>query len=237
MPLHLQSLGRADAHLATSALDAWAAPSTYDGYLHSGDVGWMLRLDDADLEDLRLVVDDGETLAVLMADGPVLRTAIRPDRVHDLELARLMAEQAAALPAAGAAFALMLLLLPVIGLGAPAIGRADPGCGAGYVWNTTANACVFDPGLYQADPTAGPLPPQPGQPGGLYGPGGPGGPGGPPGPSGPAPGQPGGIGGPGGFGGPGGVAGPPMAGFGGPPMAGFGGHAGFGGGGGFHGGR
>lgn len=142
--------------------------------------------------------------------------------------------------AAGTAFALSLVLLPVIGLGAPAISHADPGCGPGSVWNDTAQGCVMDPGLYRADPTAGPLPAQPGTPGGMYGPQGMYGPGGP---GGPAPGQPGGIGGPGGFGGPGGVAGPPMAGFGGQAvggvgersMGGFGAHGGFGGGGGFHG--
>ncbi|VAZ90163.1 hypothetical protein LAUMK35_01216 [Mycobacterium pseudokansasii] len=132
------------------------------------------------------------------------------------------------LPRCGAAAALTLTLafLPVLGVGAPAISRADDNCPVGWVWNNVSQQCELasTPGS-----AAGPThigPPPPGTPGGVYGPGGWGGPGGPEGP--PAPGEPygpygpqwgvpgtpggigspgqiGGIGGPGGFGGPGGM--------------------------------
>jgi hypothetical protein len=97
--LTIQPLAREDAHFATGALDAWAAPATYGGYLQSGDVGWALRLDDPDLDGLLSLVRRGrEPVAVLMIDGSVLRVSIRPDGVHDLPLAELLTEQAALLP-------------------------------------------------------------------------------------------------------------------------------------------
>jgi GNAT superfamily N-acetyltransferase len=98
-PLTIQRLTRTDAHLATEALDAWAPLATYGGYLQSGDIGWALRLDDDDVDGLvRLVRRGDEPVAVLMLDGPALRSSIRPDSVHDLKLAELLVEQAEALP-------------------------------------------------------------------------------------------------------------------------------------------
>ena len=101
----ITSLSRSQADRATEALDSWIAPAAYGGYLHSGDIGWALRLDDADFDVItRLVRSAGETRAVLMLDGSVLRTAIRPDSVHDLPLAECLVEQAEAMPQAGEGF-------------------------------------------------------------------------------------------------------------------------------------
>jgi len=42
------------------------------------------------------------------------------------------------------ALALALVGLPVVGAGAPAIGRADPqDCAPGWVWSPNLNQCVF----------------------------------------------------------------------------------------------
>jgi hypothetical protein len=41
------------------------------------------------------------------------------------------------------AFALALPVLPVTGLAAPAISRADDSCAPGWVWSTDLNQCVF----------------------------------------------------------------------------------------------
>ena len=104
--LSTRSLTRDQAHLATEALDAWAAPATYGGHLQSGDIGWALRLDDESIDDTMQVVSDGsETVAVLFRDGPVARTAFRPDRQHDLPVALVLLELTEKLAAAGEAFA------------------------------------------------------------------------------------------------------------------------------------
>ncbi|WP_232021990.1 hypothetical protein [Mycobacterium basiliense] len=88
--------------------------------------------------------------------------------------------------AAIGALGFALASLPVIGLGTPAIGRADINqCPPGWWWNDTLQRCALNPGPSTL-PSAGP--PAPGTPGGVYGPGGWGGPGGPGGP--PAPGEP-----------------------------------------------
>lgn len=80
-----------------------------------------------------------------------------------------------------------LAMLAAIAISAPAIGRADPNCAAGFVWSVDQNQCV--PGVSAANGPGGPA--GPGEPGS---PGGPGAPGSPDGP--------GGLGGSGGLGGP-----------------------------------
>lgn len=49
-----------------------------------GDVGWHLRLDDADLRGtLVAVVDGGETVAVGILDGSSFRSTVKPTRLQD----------------------------------------------------------------------------------------------------------------------------------------------------------
>ena len=100
MPIDVRRYGRADADRLIDALCSWAPPSTYGGYLQAGDVGWALRLDDEDLDGALLCLVGGrgsdDVVAVALVDGPgVLRPAIRPDRVHDRELAVTLADLAA----------------------------------------------------------------------------------------------------------------------------------------------
>lgn len=72
-------------------------------------------------------------------------------------------------------FGLVLGGLPVSGLVAPAISRADD-CPPGWGWSVELNQCVFL--LPAANGPGGPGGPgEPGGPGGPAGPGGPGGPG------------------------------------------------------------
>ncbi len=124
--------------------------------------------------------------------------------------------------AAIATFAFAFAAAPVIGLGAPAISRADDhNYMSGWTWDNVAQQCVISPVPATTAPAQN-GPPPPGTPGGVYGPGGWGGPGGPGGP--PASGEPYGPygpqgGAPGTPGWPGGIAGPTAA----------GGHAGMGG--------
>ena len=97
---------RGDMAAVIEALDRWAPPSAYNGQLHSGDVGWMLRLDDDVVDQaLHVLRDRDEVVAVAMAeDGDALRLAIRPDRLHDLALAAALAEVADGLRSDGDVF-------------------------------------------------------------------------------------------------------------------------------------
>lgn len=79
--------------------------------------------------------------------------------------------------AAIAAFAFAFAAAPVIGLGAPAISRADDhNCMSGWTWDNVAQQCVISPVPATTAPAQN-GPPPPGTPGGVYGPGGWGGPG------------------------------------------------------------
>jgi GNAT superfamily N-acetyltransferase len=103
--LSTRRLTREEASVATEALDSWLAPTTYGGNLQSGDIGWLLRLDDESIDGtLHIVADGGESVAVLMADGPVARPALRPDRLHDLSLALILLELTETLMPNGEAF-------------------------------------------------------------------------------------------------------------------------------------
>lgn len=71
------------------------------------------------------------------------------------------------------AIALASVMLPAIAISVPAIGRADPDCGPGFVWSRSLGQCVlWVPG---ANAPAGPVGPGgPGPTGGPVGPGAPG---------------------------------------------------------------
>jgi GNAT superfamily N-acetyltransferase len=96
MSLSVEHVTRARAGAAVDALMAWQAPGCYPTGLHAGDVGWQLRMDDDVIDRSLLLVRDGaDVVAVALLDQPsVLRPAFRPDRVHDLQLARLLADLA-----------------------------------------------------------------------------------------------------------------------------------------------
>jgi GNAT superfamily N-acetyltransferase len=81
-------------------LHSWIPEGCYAAVLHAGDVGWQLRLDDDVVESSLTVIRDGvDIVAVAIADGPsLLRPAIRPDRVHDLAIAELLADNVEAAP-------------------------------------------------------------------------------------------------------------------------------------------
>jgi GNAT superfamily N-acetyltransferase len=96
MSLRVEHVTRAGAGAAVDALMAWQAPGCYPTGLHAGDVGWQLRMDDDVVDRSLLMVRDGaDVVAVALLDQPsVLRPAFRPDRAHDLQLARLLADLA-----------------------------------------------------------------------------------------------------------------------------------------------
>jgi ribosomal protein S18 acetylase RimI-like enzyme len=74
-------------------LDRWVEhqPCTVD--LHSGDVGWHLRLPDTHLDGCFRVWDDGdEVLAAGLTDNGVLRLAISPEARDSVGLAEVMAQ-------------------------------------------------------------------------------------------------------------------------------------------------
>ncbi|MFJ7412188.1 GNAT family N-acetyltransferase [Streptomyces sp. NPDC098077] len=81
-------LSPADTGPALRALRAWTPPDAPSGSLHPGDVGWLLRLDDAAVylwTDARTsepsAADPAEAapVAVGFLDGPVLRVTTAPD--------------------------------------------------------------------------------------------------------------------------------------------------------------
>jgi GNAT superfamily N-acetyltransferase len=96
MSLGVEHVTRAGAGAAVDALKAWQAPGCYPTGLHAGDVGWQLRMDDDVVDRSLITVRDGaDVVAVALLDQPsVLRPALRPDRVHDLQLATVLADLA-----------------------------------------------------------------------------------------------------------------------------------------------
>jgi ribosomal protein S18 acetylase RimI-like enzyme len=92
----VEHVTRAGAGAAIDALMSWEAPGCYPTGLHAGDVGWQLRMDDDVVERSLIVVRDGaDVVAVAILDQPsLLRPAVRPDRVHDLQLASVLADLA-----------------------------------------------------------------------------------------------------------------------------------------------
>ncbi|MGW1293619.1 GNAT family N-acetyltransferase [Streptomyces sp. NPDC002533] len=73
-------LSPADTGPALRALSAWTPPDAPTGGLHPGDVGWLLRFDDA---AVHLWTDTrngaASPVAVGFLDGPVLRVTTAPD--------------------------------------------------------------------------------------------------------------------------------------------------------------
>ncbi len=91
------SVHRGGRYLAVTlapTLDAWTADVPFLASLHSGDIGWHLRLDDAELVDAFRVWSLDETaVAVGLVDDGVLRTAIAPASVGDPALAAAVAAE------------------------------------------------------------------------------------------------------------------------------------------------
>jgi GNAT superfamily N-acetyltransferase len=96
MNLSVEHVTRAGAGAAIDALMSWEAPGCYPTGLHAGDVGWQLRMDDDVVDRSLIMVRDGaDVVAVALLDQPsLLRPALRPDRVHDLQLATVLADLA-----------------------------------------------------------------------------------------------------------------------------------------------
>jgi GNAT superfamily N-acetyltransferase len=94
VPYRVEYVTRTGAGSLVDALRSWEAPGCYPTGLHAGDVGWQLRLDDHLVDTSLLSVRDGtEIVAVALADQPnLLRPAVRPDRIHDLQLAQALAD-------------------------------------------------------------------------------------------------------------------------------------------------
>lgn len=90
--------GRELAGAAIEALAAWAPRHAAVTSLHAGDVGWHLRLDDADLADTIVVVRDGaDVVAVALLESAGLRPTVRTDRLDDLGLADALGSLAVSL--------------------------------------------------------------------------------------------------------------------------------------------
>ena len=83
--------GRELAAELVAPLDAWTGAAAFTANLHSGDIGWHLRLPDERIADAFLVwEDDGDPVAVGLAEDVVLRTGMAPDRDRDRRLAEAM---------------------------------------------------------------------------------------------------------------------------------------------------
>lgn len=89
------SVRRGGRDLATSLapiLDTWSGQAPFAANLHSGDVGWQLRLDDPEQDGMFRLWQDGDVpVAAGFLDSGVMRTAIAPDRFGSGELAESMA--------------------------------------------------------------------------------------------------------------------------------------------------
>ncbi|MBA3309963.1 MAG: GNAT family N-acetyltransferase [Nocardioidaceae bacterium] len=107
MTLSVHRMSRDEAGQIIDALCDWAPLSTYTGHLHAGDIGWLLRLDDDDVnEALHVVRDRGEIVAVVVADElSAISPAVKPDRVHDLAVAEAIAGLADNMPTTSNAYA------------------------------------------------------------------------------------------------------------------------------------
>jgi ribosomal protein S18 acetylase RimI-like enzyme len=87
--------GRELAAECVPFLDAWAATQPFRAHLHSGDLGWHLRFDDATVDGTVLCwSDDGGPVAVGLLDGGVLRLALAPSGASSSELAVAIADDA-----------------------------------------------------------------------------------------------------------------------------------------------
>jgi GNAT superfamily N-acetyltransferase len=85
--------GRELARELVGPLDAWTAQAPLTANLHSGDVGWHLRLADPGLDDAFLLWErDGEPVAAGLAEDMVLRTAVAPAHDRSAELAEALAD-------------------------------------------------------------------------------------------------------------------------------------------------
>jgi len=93
MPITPRTGGRTLTPELCRHLDEWVGiqPLTHD--LHSGDVGWQLRFDDATLQDSVLLWEaDGVVVAGGLLDGGGLRPAVAPTHRRDPALAEAMAQ-------------------------------------------------------------------------------------------------------------------------------------------------
>ncbi|HSS68199.1 MAG TPA: hypothetical protein VLK34_06575 [Nocardioidaceae bacterium] len=93
MAIAVERGGRPLAATAIAALAEWAPQHGPVTGLHAGDVGWHLRLDDADLDGTIVVArDGGEIVATAIVESEGLRPTLRPDRKDDEELAAALGE-------------------------------------------------------------------------------------------------------------------------------------------------
>lgn len=100
MAVTVERYGRDGAPRLVEALQSWAPPGGYFASIHAGDLGWHLRLDDADVHGTFVaVLDDDEPVAIGLLEGSTFRPTIRPDRLHDLDVAAALGDVLRALPA------------------------------------------------------------------------------------------------------------------------------------------
>jgi len=93
MTITVRRGGRELAPDLIEPLHAWVQTAPLTANLHSGDLGWHLRGSDETLADAFLLwEDDGERVAVGLAEDTVLRTAVAPARDRDGALAEAMTE-------------------------------------------------------------------------------------------------------------------------------------------------
>lgn len=98
MSISVRRGGRDLAESAVPFLDRWTGRAPYAPALHSGDVGWQLRLPDADQDGIyRLWESAGEPVAFGYLDTGVLRTATSPDWTGSDALAVAMGEETEAM--------------------------------------------------------------------------------------------------------------------------------------------
>jgi ribosomal protein S18 acetylase RimI-like enzyme len=101
MTITIERGGRALARTAISALSDWAPRHSPATTLHAGDVGWHLRLDDADLDGIVAVArDDSDVVAVAVVEPDGMRATHRPDRSDDGSLAAALGDLAQSLASA-----------------------------------------------------------------------------------------------------------------------------------------
>lgn len=93
MTITLRRGGRDLAADLVGPLDDWTGQAPFSANLHSGDVGWHLRLADPAVDDAFLLwEDDGRPVAVGLAEDVVLRTAVAPAHDRSPGLAAALAE-------------------------------------------------------------------------------------------------------------------------------------------------
>ena len=102
MAIAVERGGRSLAATAIAGLAEWAPRHGPVTGLHAGDIGWHLRLDDADLDGTIVVARDGpELVAAAVVESEGLRPTLRPDRKDDEELAAALGALAQSLTGAG----------------------------------------------------------------------------------------------------------------------------------------